>query len=159
LKKPDVIVAFAFSRNGTANKKIASYSDYKSDEYGIPIFTQKDVSKHLEKTSVPVFLAEEKDGKYLSTLSIAKSLEKMAIERKWQTVLVIAAPCHIWRCCRDLKKLGFQVISDDYLRTYHFKFWYAPKDPQIWIHNPIIWWFRETILRLMPWKLYSKLAA
>ncbi|MBI5401494.1 hypothetical protein HZB05_01550 [Candidatus Wolfebacteria bacterium] len=156
MKKPDVVVAFAFSKEGNANKDLAIYARYIATEYGVPIFTQTDISKHLPPT-VTVFTAEEGE-KYLSTLGVSISFAEVAKKKNWRKPFIIAAPCHSWRCQRDLKKIGFQVVSDDYLRAYYFKFWYAPKDRQIWVHNPCIWWFREIILRLMPWKLYSKIA-
>lgn len=159
MKKPDVVVAFAFSKEGKANWDIGCHAEYVAKKHEIPLFTQKDVSKHLKPSSVVIFNAEEKE-KYLSTLGIVNAFKKMAETKNWRTVFVVAAPCHIERCCRDLKRVGFHIVTSDYFKVaYIFSFWYNSKDSQIWVRNPIIWWFREIILRLMPWKLYSKIAA
>ena len=162
---PDVIVAFGFTKEGEGNRHLASYAAYLSKQFSVPIFTQKDVARcfansdyHLERTGQSVLVAEEWDT-YLSTLGIATALKREAGSRNWRRVAVVAAPCHEWRCIRDLRKMGFKVIkTDDYLRrAYWFHFWYNRKDPQLWVHGPLIWWLREIPLRLLPWNLYSRL--
>ncbi len=159
MKKPDVIVVFAFTKDGKANSHIALTGKNRATQYNVPIFTQKDVGRYLHDSKCDVFSVDEEE-KYLSTLGIVKALKESAEKHGWKKVGLVAAPCHEWRCSRDLRKMGFIVYTDDYLRSaYRSKFWFNPNDPQIWVHNPLIWWMREIVLRLIPWNIYFKFAS
>lgn len=160
VSKPDVIVAFGFSKKGMSNFRIAHHAQDLSDKYNVPIFTQSDVSDELyiDSSKPLAYDAEETDG-YLSTLGIVRSLKRKASDKKWKRVMVVAAPCHEWRCVRDLRKTGFEILEDesDYKRKYRRFHWFHEKDPQVWVRNPVIWWLREIPLRVLPWSLYSRL--
>lgn len=162
MKKPDVIVAFGFTKEGEANQHIAIEAKGYSNRYKIPIFTQKDVAQYLSLSDVkqPVLVAEESE-KYLSTLGIVLAFGALAQWYKWRRVFVIAVPSHQWRCSRDLRKMGFEVMDDRryFKDSYQSSFWYNPNDPQLWVRSSLRWWLREIPLRLMPWKIYSKLTA
>ncbi len=154
-----MIVAFGFSKDGKANPAIAGKAEYLSKYFGdVPIFTQGDVARYFYSKALPVTVADESE-RYLSTLGIINSLRAIAEKQGWKTALVLAAPCHEWRCARDLRKSGFKVSTGDYLRSYPKAHWYHREDSQLWVRNPRIWWAREVVLRLLPWGLYARIAA
>lgn len=159
MNKPDVILAFGFSREGEANQHIAISAKVCLRKYEIPIFTQNDVAQHLSDVR-PIIVVEE-GKRYLSTLGIVLAFITLAQKRGWKRVFVVAAPPHIWRCVRDLQKMGFEVFDDRfYFQTaYQKSFWYNRKDSQPWVRGPLRWWLREIILRVLPWKVYFKYTA
>jgi hypothetical protein len=160
LEKPDVIVAFGFGKEEKTNFHIGEHARYLALKYGVPLFTQQDVAKSLKEVYPPKVIIAEENGQYLSTLGIVRAVKTMSSIYGWKHVAVVAAPCHERRCIRDLRKMGFSIVRDDgYLRNaYGWPFWYNKDDPQVWVHNPLIWWIREIVLRMMPWGLYSKIA-
>jgi hypothetical protein len=156
-------MTFGFTPKGKANIYLAWISLALARDYQIPIFTQKDVAVHLrdKDDNVNVFVADQ-ENEHISTLALVKIFEREAKFYKWKNILLVAAPPHIWRCRRDLEKFGFEVgtFLKDILEGFSRKpKWYNKSDPQFWVRNPIIWWSREIILRLMPFWLYRKLAA
>ena len=160
MEKPDAIVAFGFTKEGEANEHIAIEAKGYSHRWGVPIFTQNDVARYLSDVKQPVLIAEENE-RYLSTLGIVLAFKKVAQQHRWKRVFVIAVPPHVWRCSRDLRKMGFDVLDDrSYFKdAYRSSFWYNRKDPQLWVRGRIRWWSREIVLRLLPWNIYSKLTA
>lgn len=123
----------------------------------IPIFTQNDVVKYYnkeDKKSVTIFIAEEQEDSYLSTLKIVKQFKNEAIKQNWKNVLVVAHSNHVCRCVRDLKKHGFVITAKKCPSIYWNK-----NDSQVWVRNPLFWWTREIILRILPFHLYEWLCA
>ena len=160
-EKPDVIVAFGFSKRGAANRAIARAAIVSTAFYGIPVFTQDDVSHKMEPVVAQVQSANEERG-YLSTLGICKQFKYFA-DRNWNhaKIRVIAAPMHQWRCERDLKMLGFEIFeppTKSRVAEPRIGRWYNPSDPQIWVRNGWIWWARELILRALPCFIYKRIA-
>ena len=158
--KPDVIVAFGFSKKGAANRAIARAAIASVAFYGVPVFTQDDVLHEMELRVVRVQSANEERG-YLSTLGICKQFKYFA-DRNWNhaKIRVIAAPMHQWWCERDLKRLGFEIFeppTKTRVTEPQIGGWYNPSDPQIWVRNRWIWWSRELILRALPWFIYQRI--
>lgn len=156
-EKPDVIVAFSFA-DEDANKAIASRSKELSLKYRIPIFTQHDVAKYMPDRK-EVLLAKQTHV-HISTLAIICALEEQAKISGWKTAYLVAAPCHEWRCCRDLREIGFKFVKDGYFKEKGSKkiSWYNKNDQLPWVRNPFAWWTREITLRLVPWPVYCKVA-
>jgi hypothetical protein len=158
-------MTFGFTQKGKANIYLAWTSLALARGYQIPIFTQKDVAVHLRDRddNVNVFVADQ-ENEHISTLALVKIFEREAKFYKWKNILLVAAPPHIRRCRRDLEKFGFNVLTiENYIdleeKNQKKIKWYNKTDPQFWARNPIIWWSREIILRIMPYWLYRKLAA
>jgi len=161
--KPDVLITFAFTENGLANYTLAEKSIEFARFNNLPMFTQEDISKKIECTSVKILnnhdqLYIRESDSYLSTLGLIHGLKKVAEERNWNNVVVAAAPVHCWRCVRDLRKMGFHVLGCLNVGIRTNKYWFNDNDPQIWVRNSLFWYIRESILRLLPWRVYSKIA-
>ncbi|MDO8470247.1 MAG: hypothetical protein Q7S84_04530 [bacterium] len=155
LEKPDVIVAFGFSKRGNANRSIAWAASFAAARFGVPVFTQDDVF-HAMDLMVKSILAKENG--YLSVLGICEQLKELAIQKGWRVVLVKAPPMLRWRCKRDLKKLGFEIFKSSLRAMMETKpkgGWYNPDDPQLWVRGPWIWWAQELPLRMLPWPAYK----
>jgi len=165
-----MILAFAFGapENIKPNRLIAHRVNYLSlpDKWGVDIFTQKDVP--LDQMN-PIF-AENVTAKkgYFSTLNVVQAFVNWIIVssirgEEWSECIIVAAPQHQWRCCRDLKKVSkergltmkMKIIIDDELE---FKNMYDKYSHQWWTRSWWQWWLREIPLRLLPWWLYKKIA-
>ncbi|MDP3052207.1 MAG: hypothetical protein Q8N42_01730 [bacterium] len=164
---PDVIVVFAFGKfdnpEEEPNSHMAYYAALFAKNWRVPILTQCDIP--IEPSpSLEVYFAEEKPEKYLSTLGVAKSFASLAKEKGWRKIFVLAAPPHIRRCARDLRKLGFEVIKYDCFTKTHCRhdgkmIIYNKKSTQWYTRAWYLWWLRETPLRLVPWKKYEKITS
>ncbi len=162
-EKPDVVVAFAFGAFlakdifHSPNYWMAEQAKALALRYGIPIVTQWDIALFLEDDKkIKVFNAQKNPEKSISTLEIAQTAAKLAREHGWKKAIVIATPQHHRRCMRDLKKVGFSC-------RYFWNMtpawgWYSSKSTQFWTRSPWLWWLREIPLRLIPWRLYKKIA-
>ncbi len=155
MKLVEIIVAFAFSKEGTCNGFIASHAVDLARKFDVPVFTQEDIKKRMSEFSPVATIVAAEEG-YLSTLGIVSQLKAAAKAPGWHRVAVVAAPCHYWRCVRDLQKMGFKVVDVGNLKRRAIP-WWNPFDPQVWVHNPFIWWVREIPVRLLPWWLYSRI--
>lgn len=98
------IVAFGFGEPSSANpnSNIGALASRLAHTRGATtIFTDRDVSPHLSRGETAI---KEIDPKRMPT---TYRLAVMAIEEAKKYELdelhVVAAPCHIWRCLRDLQ--------------------------------------------------------
>ena len=160
IEKPDLIVAFGFSKHGGANETIATIASYNSIVCSVPVFTQLDIAHEMTRPGMawPVACAYEGNG-YLSTLGFCKQVKDFSDHRNLTTVQVVAAPMHRWRCVRDLKRVGLRVIEPpDKVVISPENEWYYSRDPQVWVRNGFFWWMRESCIRILPWFLYSRIA-
>ena len=162
-----VILAFSFGapKNIRPNRLIAHRATYLSLSGNTDIFTQKDIP--LDQMN-PIF-AENVSAKkdYFSTLDVVQSFVNWIIissirgeKEIWKECIMVAAPQHQWRCCRDLKKtlkehgLTMEIFVDDGLE---FEDMYDKYSHQSWTRSKWKWWLREIPLRLLPWWLYKKM--
>jgi len=160
-----MILAFAFGsyENIRLNRLIANRATYLSLSGRADIFTQKDVP--LGQMN-PIF-AENVTAKkgYFSTLNVVQAFVNWIIVssirgEKWSECIIVAAPQHQWRCCRDLKKvlkeqgLTMKIFIDD---EFEFEDMYEKYSHQWWTRSWWQWWLREIPLRLLPWWLYKKI--
>lgn len=162
--KPDVVVVFAFgSQETAANERLCRKAEVFG-KMGVPIFTQCDIP--IEWGTV--FFAEEilkrrrgwlKEG-HMSTLLVVCALDDVIWGRGWRKILVLAAPQHMGRCVRDLRR-GLAHPEVAIIVPYRWKLpwrWYDQCSREWHVRGPIRWWFREMILRLSPWVLYRQIA-
>ena len=149
--KYDVIVVFLFGlpMDSPRNLKLAERAASLSNNLGVPIF---DESAFVESMGWH-------DGNgapwISSTLKFAKALAKEGANKRWKNALVIAAPCHVWRCVRDLRQFGLYAKADKFFIGARF---YDKNSEHWWTRCASLWWIRELSLRLMPWWLYSRIA-
>ena len=161
-----VILAFAFGapENIRPNRLIAHQTTYLSLPRGADIFTQKDVPLDQLSTVFAENVTAKKDC--LSTLDVVQAFVNwimvlLAREGEiWDKCIIVAAPQHRLRCCRDLEKtlkeykLAMEIIIDDELEAEDM---YDKYSHQSWTRSWWQWWLREIPLRLLPWWLYKKI--
>lgn len=153
------VVAFAF---GIGPKSPANQS-VREAALAVPnvaIVTQEDLGNHERFIQI-------KDGPYgpPTTLMIAREAVTYAIKKRRSTILVAAAPPHLYRCMRDVRRVIEEHRLDHLIRAevlplrppqgpYH---WFYP-NPQA--HTTIAWrwWMRETMVRLLPFFIYRRIA-
>lgn len=183
-KKPDfdVIFAFAFgspsdliSNTNIADRVIeareCNYLGIKLKP--LPVVTQMDIAQarplFIERPKIlhereKFFIIDDEyrygGFEYPSTLKLVKAFRNLNKNRceNWKKVLVIAAPMHIKRCVRDLRKMGFDAYEDEYLKEKYdlpSVWWYHHNSTQWWTRSALLWWPREIFLRLLPWKIYE----
>jgi len=158
--KPDVIVVFAFGKFKKClefpNWSMAVRATDIAENLKVPIFTQGDMPVLPTGTTAEIYFAEkcEETGR-LSTLEIIQRLKELADGKSWNKVYVVAASPHIKRCVRDLKKFGFEVVKE----YPHSSLSYNANSFYWWTRSPFLWWLREIPLRLLPWRLYKKIAS
>jgi uncharacterized SAM-binding protein YcdF (DUF218 family) len=156
------IVAFAFGvpADTAANKRIAQIASAYAERFGIPVFTQRDI---VLEEGFDVTRTQENESP-ASTLAIARSAVAWARERKIETVWVVAALPHLWRCRRDLHAAGeeaqyglIQRIPTEISRSPYGS-WFDPSSTQPRVRSFPKWIVRESILRLMPFSIYARIA-
>jgi hypothetical protein len=122
-------------------------------------YTQKDISEKIPnkfQSYLTYITAKQPEGEYITSLGIIEQFKAEAERRGWKRILVIAVPQHAWRCVRDCRKMCPEIFFERAYLKKERKTWYNRKDPQFWIWSPFIWWFREIILRMLPFPLYKK---
>lgn len=168
-----VILAFAFGNPHwlKSNKVIAKRAVNLARIFNADIFTQKDilidkgVARHycIMYAENKAIRQEDDYQEYLSTFDIIERFARCAKKEKWEKVWVVAAPQHIGRCLRDLEKtlkkenLKIEILIDS-VDDYDKNTWYSEESTQWRTRSPLLWWLREIPLRIMPWRLYKKIA-
>lgn len=145
---PDVVVLFPFGiHDGLLVEEIFKHPKPRV------IFATSNFEHLLRCLDGPleIFIAEEKESK--STLGFIRKLAELTKERKWENVLIIAAPPHLYRAVRDARKvLGKKVLVKGVKPSFKCR-WFENRK------KAIIWWIREIILRAVPFGFYQKVAA
>lgn len=147
-----VILALAFGQGWTINLPLKwQVEKMVAQTQGSEIYTQHDLGVILNMPVQILGIAQQR-GKYMSTLAVIEQFAQMAKMLGYSHVKLIAAKQHMWRCYRDLKK----VLPTVAIERVPVEVPYTP-DTQTWVSSPLRWWFREIILRLLPWKIYKLL--
>jgi len=153
-----VVVVFSFGSKGTkGNKSLAFAGAIEANNGGaIVIITQKDIPRIEGVHFCYCDLELERD--WHSTLWVATSAREICECCKFSKkvkVIVVAAPMHLKRCVRDLKKSGFEVMK--MVSPKLESSWYEKSSLLPWTRSWWRWWSREIILRLLPWGVYKRL--
>lgn len=151
---PDVVVLFPFGENDD----LLEYAAVKfSDPHITSIFTTSNFATFFRPITAPssLFIAEEKEGKYLSTLGFAFQFAELREKKGWKNIVVVAAPPHLKRALRDIRKAvgKNQSLSIIGVKPAVKCSWFKSRS------KALKWWLREIILRIMPFRLYQKVAA
>ncbi|MBI5306230.1 hypothetical protein HZB04_01435 [Candidatus Wolfebacteria bacterium] len=168
--KPDVILAFSFGGNDEidiVNWRIGARAKRLAQKYNAPMVIQAEIiNKAAQVTPFnggdyefnPIVIGS--NTAHLSTFQVILEFSKFAEERGWKKVSAVAAPPHCRRCIRDLKKFGFEIFKDSYnsFKDYSIYVWYNIESSQWWTRSLLNWWIREIPLRLLPWRIYKKIA-
>jgi hypothetical protein len=156
MSESDVVLCFAFGVPSSTepNRYLASHAGGWASVNRLPIVTQPDIA--IITPGVVVVMINPRPGRYLKSIDIALRFRTIARERGWRSVSLFAAPPHVWRCARDLRKLGFVV--NHIHRPPRSTRWYDSRSTQIWTRWPFAWWIREVLLCCLPWFLYRRLS-
>lgn len=105
------VVAFGFGEPATldVNKKLAAKATAIATTSGaLMICTDRDVSPHFKDMSIPVTEIDPTRKPTTYRLAVLVAAETKSAEL--EALHIIAAPCHMWRCRRDiawaLKEVG-----------------------------------------------------
>lgn len=157
---PDVIVGFEYGDLKSFGNVLLTYALWStSKEFeGTPVVVQDGIRAHA--LNLPEYaqasswiLAPMQDEGHTSTYDVAHFVARLAVERHWKSVLVVAAPQHRDRCVRDLKQLGLEATWVA-LHPYQPRSFYDFNSGHWWTRNKFFWWIREWPLRKLPWPLY-----
>lgn len=146
-----VILVLAYGVGGAINQPLKREVEHLANK-GYPVYTQHDLGVILElKLGVSLLMAHQ-PGDHISSLAIIEQFAQAAKVNNWKVVKLVAARQHLWRCARDLEKILPEVDID----KIPVETAYLP-DIQPWVTSPLRWWTRESIIRILPWRLYKRL--
>lgn len=153
------IVAFAFGRPCSlcSNKIISRIASQKARELSSSVYTQLDI---VVESGIPVEYTEEEKDFPPPTLRIARGATQWAKKEKIDRLLIVAAKPHLWRCVRDLeyalreKGLKIDVATCKEIEQYSSE-WFCPDSDQEHTRSKWTWFFREVILKFMPFSVYK----
>jgi hypothetical protein len=159
--KPDVVVVFSFGSEGVApNYRLIRKAEVFG-RMGIPIFTQRDLPIGEGIFAEDVLKAQDGFDGDPTTIDIVRAFEHIAWKARWRKVLVLAAPQHMQRCLRDMRRALMHPdvgIVMPYRWKLHWK-WYDQYSAQWYTRGPLRWWVREAMLRALPWAVYYNVTA
>ena len=160
------VVAFAFGTPSTIlpNQRIAEKALKIAQEHNALVYTQADIE--LPENLVNVTYTEETAGDPPPTLRIARGAAAWAAKHNLNTLYVVCASPHEWRCKRDLstavkeRGLDVQVILPFLGETDRESLsWFSPDSTQPRTTSLEAWRKRERILEWMPLWLYKRVAS
>ena len=147
-----VILALAFGVGQQINYPLKREVEQLANLKGYPVYTQHDLGVMLDlRPGVNLMMAHQ-PGDHISSLAIIEQFAQAAKVHGWKAVKLVAARQHLWRCARDLEKILPEVDID----KIPVETAYLP-DIQPWVTSPLRWWTRESIIRILPWRLYKRL--
>ena len=155
-----ILVVFSFGSKETEGNKelVNAIRWFTGGDSRWKIITQKDIPLS-EGDVFRVFVEDFKRScGWHSTLWVANAAIEICDHYHWPKVAhVLAAPMHIKRCVRDLKRIGFEKVKPFSFFDGRGIRWYDKKSSLPWTRSWLRWWHRELKLRLLPWFLYKKL--
>lgn len=156
MKKYDVVAVFAFGLPPEleSNKLLIKRAAYLGSIYNILVIAEGALPESETYQDNIFYLTPEEN---YTTLRFVKFFVNLANKNGWKNVLVVAAPCHSKRCCRDLERFGFSTTYDK-----HFFFCgvslFNRKSFQWFTRSRFLYFLREIPLRLLPWPIYNFIA-
>ena len=141
-----------------SNLAISRITFDMASQYGLPIFTQKDLIC-LGPGADATYVAE-KPNHPAATLEIAFQCVDWAIQRRILILWVVGAEPHLWRCIRDLRyairKAGVEVAIVIATEVYEIpeSIWFCPDSSQSFHRTRAQWEQSDWIMRNMPMFLY-----
>jgi|GEM_PF-2350075 len=151
MKECDVILLFAFGGSYENNEPLMSLVDRKFP-VEIPVFTQKSISGWLKRYNKhrPIFEAQQPSNFHLSTYGLIEKFLAKTQEENWTKVYLVAAKPHHKRCRRDILKSGIEPVETLWVNVPYYC-----EDKQPWTRDSINFWFREVIIKLIPFPIYQ----
>lgn len=161
--KESGIVAFGFGTPSTlrSNQILVGIVSEFARNSNMRVYTHRDIQPD---NTLRVEYAEE-TANTLTTLQLARSAIEWAKRNNITVLWVAAAEPHVWRCVRDLRccarianyDIRIAVFSEIKQQANHL--WFSPESKQIHTRSRIVWYIRESILRLIPFSLYTRIVS
>lgn len=161
------IVAFAFGTPATIWSNICIRNialAYVRRDRAL-VFTQADIQFQTD-LRVSVTYCKEVPGQPPPTLRIAREAIRWALLNRIDSITVVAAKPHLWRCMRDMsmaaKEMGCQwikIVASTTIDQYQKEQWFCPDSTQPRTQTEKEWRKRERILELMPFFIYRHVAS
>ncbi len=173
------VVAFAFGapQDIKPNRMISDiawaeahewHREWYLNEGNRPVYTQADVWVCGEDDGIDVTRVSEQAGNPPPTLRIARGAVQWALQRNLEKLVVVAAPPHMWRAVRDLRRAADEAGADIYVvaspllrqQPYAEEYmWYCASSLQKRTRTKREWQKRDIILKLMPFLFYKRVAS
>src|SRR3989344_6341063 len=153
------IVAFGFTCMpiSPAECEISEKAGTLAQRYMAPVYTQVGVPIIAAGVAVSLIDQGENDPPP-PTLRICRGAVAWATARQIDVLRVVCARPHRWRIKRDLQYAIREAGSDIKFRICNGDIWYWKwfyRGSTLWYTRcPLRWHLRDTILRLMPFRLY-----
>jgi hypothetical protein len=155
-----VVFSYGFPNEITANKTLSEIAVAHAKRLEILILTQREV------TIPGAQYVDQYHGQGAHpTLRVARKAVMWAHILKMDYLWVVAMPPHMWRCLRDLKyaieESGFdiKIRSIDQALEIPYEKWFSGDSQQWYTKTATRWYTRETLLKLMPMRLYTMIAS
>lgn len=146
------ILALAFGVGQQINYPLKREVEQLANLKGYPVYTQHDLGVILDLRPGVTLMMTHQPGEHISSLAIIEQFAQAAKVNGWKAVKLVAARQHLWRCARDLR----EALPEVYVDRIPVETAYLP-DIQPWVTSPLRWWTRESIIRILPWRLYKRL--
>ena len=158
------VVAFAFGVPETIlpNRRIAEIASKKAQELNSRVYTQLDIRV---EDGIPVEYTEEEPGNRPPTLRIARGAVQWAKRHELTELWVVAAKPHLWRALRDVQqavreagaRIEVRVCKE--IEQYPEDSWFCPDSTQDRVRSREAGDKRESIVKLMPFFVYKRVAS
>lgn len=150
LKNADCIVGFSFglrenNQPGSSNEALAKVIVSLTDKYDLPVMVQWEIADCLpfKLPSHRIVRKHRVKGEYLDSREVAIQFAAELLREPLAKPINAAHPLHMWRCLKNLEKLGFQNPVQADCNA-------VPCDPQ-----STQWWTRHPSL-FIPHEIYGR---
>lgn len=164
------VVAFAFGvpHSILSNQRISLLATHHAIHLKARIYTQRDIyieaGCQFGENGIKVDYTDEDPANPPPTLRMARGAVQWAKEQGIELLLVVAAKPHLWRCMRDLSKAAeefggtIEIRVCEEIEEWPEDSWFCPDSTQERVRSRTSWNKRETILKLMPFWIYKRVA-
>ncbi len=143
-----VVFGFGEPSDLESNRQLADFANkvFHSTE-PMAIFTDRDVASHLSKDLVTIKILNQ--SLFPHTYRMAVFAIEQAKEEEIDELYVVAMPCHIWRCLRDLRWVANEQEVIIKLIPQPLKNNFYPKTATTWYtRSAWVWWPMEMMYRM-----------
>ncbi len=145
------VVAFGFGEPSdlVPNHQIALYArQYGGVYWASVIFTDRDVEPHARKGRIAVETIDA--TRVPTTYRLAVAAVEGFKKHKLDALLVVAAPCHMRRCLRDLRWAADDIGVTIKLMPLPIEYFRYDSAATTWFtRSPWVWWPMEIGLRVV----------
>lgn len=155
-----VVFGFGFPTDIVANQLLTEMAKWEMSLDSTPVFTQREiVLDGAEYSDAP-----GPQGP-MTTLRVCRAAVQWAHLRGLDEIMIIAAKPHLWRCLRDMRyaarevNFDIKVYASDLIENVSSKQWFRGDSEQWCTKSRVVWYLRDSILRIMPMSIYRRIAS